>query len=66
MTDKMWYSVKETLDNLRISENILHRKLQMFNQSTRDLPGLKGQFISSYAYNKLAGCIKGPRWEGKN
>ena len=55
---KMWYSVHEVLAELGITQQILDRKLQMFNQATRQLPGQPGLYISRYAYSKIRDCFR--------
>jgi hypothetical protein len=56
--DKLWYPVKQVLEELKIDETQFIRKLQMFNLETRNLPGLTGKFISRHAYSKLRDCYR--------
>ena len=58
--DKMFYTIAEAIEYLHITENVLSRKLILFNMETRKLPGSKKDYIEARNVMLIERHIKDP------
>ena len=60
--EKMWYSLKEAAEYLRMEQVVLQRKIIGLNFETRTLPGERDEFISKRDVMDMELMIRGPRF----
>ena len=61
--EKMWYSIKETIEYLHLpNSDVLSRKMIFLNLESRTLPGMKGQSLSRRDVLLLETHLRHPDW----